>query len=81
MSSLANTVALITGASRGIGKSIALALAEAGAEIAVNYRQNAHLADDLCNEIRKLKRRAIPSKLMYLFPAMLTAWSPQLKKN
>jgi 3-oxoacyl-[acyl-carrier protein] reductase len=60
MSPLANNVALITGASRGIGKSIALTLAEAGAEIAVNYRQNAHLADDLCNEIRKLKRRAIP---------------------
>jgi len=60
MSLLARRIALVTGASRGIGKSIALAFAEAGAEIAVNYRQNRQLAEDLCTEIRKLDRRAIP---------------------
>jgi len=60
MSLLARRIALVTGASRGIGRSIALAFAEAGAEIAVNYRQNRQLAEDLCTEIRKLDRRAIP---------------------
>jgi 3-oxoacyl-[acyl-carrier protein] reductase len=60
MSSLQNRIALVTGASRGIGKSIALALANAGCDIAVNYHSRQAAAESVVAEIRKLGRRAIP---------------------
>ena len=44
-------VALVTGASRGIGKAIALELAASGASVAVNYASNAGLADAVVEEI------------------------------
>jgi len=51
--------ALVTGASRGIGRAIALALAEEGANVAINYVSNEGLAKDLAAHITKLGRRAI----------------------
>src|SRR6516225_8137797 len=59
MSSLQNRIALATGASRGIGRSIALALARAGCHMAVNYRQQAAAAEEVRQAIEKLGRRAI----------------------
>jgi len=56
---LQNRVALVTGASRGIGRSIAVALASAGADVAVNYRREQAAAEQVCAEIRGLGRRAI----------------------
>jgi 3-oxoacyl-[acyl-carrier protein] reductase len=50
--SLSSKVALVTGASRGLGASIARELASHGAKVAVNYLQNSDRAELLCREIR-----------------------------
>jgi len=50
--------ALVTGASRGIGRAIALALAEAGADVAVNYAGSEQAADDVVREIAVMGRNA-----------------------
>jgi 3-oxoacyl-[acyl-carrier protein] reductase len=50
--------ALVTGASRGIGAAIAIALAEAGAAVAVNYRERADEADAVVAKIRESGGRA-----------------------
>lgn len=55
---LEGRVALVTGGSRGIGRGIALALARAGADVAVNYRGNADAAEEVVGEIRALGRKA-----------------------
>lgn len=51
--------ALVTGASHGIGKAIALALAKAGYDIAVNYCNNRAGAEDTCAQARQAGARAI----------------------
>jgi 3-oxoacyl-[acyl-carrier protein] reductase len=57
---LQNRIALVTGASRGIGRAIARALAGGGADVAVNYRKEQAAAEEVCAEIRSLGGRAIP---------------------
>jgi 3-oxoacyl-[acyl-carrier protein] reductase len=59
MSKLTGRVALVTGASRGIGRAIAVALGHAGADVAVNYREQQSAAEEVCGEVRGLGRRAI----------------------
>jgi 3-oxoacyl-[acyl-carrier protein] reductase len=52
-------VALVTGASRGIGAAIAAVLAEAGAAVAVNYRQSADEAEAVIAKIKSMGGRAV----------------------
>ncbi|HTR83969.1 MAG TPA: 3-oxoacyl-ACP reductase family protein [Reyranella sp.] len=58
MTSLQDKTALVTGGSRGIGRAIALALAEAGASVAVNYRERNAEAAEVVAAIKKMGRKA-----------------------
>jgi len=59
MDDLNGRVALVTGASRGIGRAIALALAETGADVVVNYLSRAREAQEVESQIRQAGRRCI----------------------
>jgi enoyl-[acyl-carrier protein] reductase III len=56
---LAGKVALVTGGARGIGRAIALKLASADCDVAVNYYNSADEAEALCTELRGMGRRAV----------------------
>jgi 3-oxoacyl-[acyl-carrier protein] reductase len=56
---LRGRVCLVTGASRGIGRAIALALAEAGGDVAVNCRERVAEAEDVAAGVRSIGRRAV----------------------
>jgi len=56
---LKGKIALVTGASRGIGQAIAVALAREGVDVAVNYRTRRNEAEVVCDQIEKLGRRTL----------------------
>jgi 3-oxoacyl-[acyl-carrier protein] reductase len=60
MNTLAGKIALVTGGSRGIGRACAVALAQAGADVAVNYRERQDAAREVCSLLERLGRRAFP---------------------
>src|SRR4051794_12100353 len=59
MLDLTGKVALITGGSRGIGRAIALRLAQQGAAIVINYQSNAGAADEVVSAIQAQGRQAV----------------------
>lgn len=62
MQTLASKVALITGGARGIGKAVALKLANAGVDVAIVYYSSAEEAEQLVQTIQAIGRRAVAFK-------------------
>jgi NAD(P)-dependent dehydrogenase (short-subunit alcohol dehydrogenase family) len=59
---LQNKIALVTGAGRGIGRDIALRLAEEGADVVVNYASSQAGAEEIATQIQAMGRRAITAQ-------------------
>ena len=79
--SLTGKHALITGSSRGIGRGIALKLAEQGAKIAVHYYQNEKAANDTLTAIRKQGAEGMVVRADVTKPAEITAMLDRVKKD
>lgn len=59
---LTGKVALVTGASRGIGRAAAVALAEAGCDVVINFRSHADEAEQVAREVQQAGARALLAK-------------------
>src|SRR5262245_9482457 len=69
---LTGRTALVTGAARGLGRAIAVALAEAGADVALGLRDISH-GDGPTDEIRALGRRVLPVQMDVTRPEQVRA--------
>jgi glucose 1-dehydrogenase len=56
---LTDKAALVTGASRGIGRAVAIGLAQAGADVGINYHSHPEEAEETAAEVRRAGRRAL----------------------
>lgn len=59
MNNLSQKVALVTGASRGIGRAVAIALAREGVDVGVHYHAQETAANETCNMINKIGCRSV----------------------
>ena len=81
--SLLGKTALVTGASRGIGASVARQLAQIGADVAINYRSKGPRAEDVAGEVEALGRRSLllqaditnPDDIASTFDQIKNAWT------
>jgi 3-oxoacyl-[acyl-carrier protein] reductase len=78
VNSLAGKVALVTGASTGIGRAIAIALARAGADVAITFRTGRHDASAVAVEIERIGQRAAVFQLELADPASISALARDL---
>ena len=79
VNSLAGKVALVTGASTGIGRAIAIALARAGADVAITFRTGRRDATAVATEIERIGRRAAVFQLELSDPASISALARDLR--
>jgi 3-oxoacyl-[acyl-carrier protein] reductase len=78
VSDLAGRVCLVTGASRGIGRAIAVALAEAGCDVAINYRSRAEEAEHVASQVKALGRRVTVVQADVAEAAAVSAMTAQI---
>ena len=77
---MANKLAIVTGGSRGLGKSTALALARAGVDVILTYHSNAEAAREVVSEIDGMGARAATLRLDTGKAGSFAAFGEQLKE-
>jgi enoyl-[acyl-carrier protein] reductase III len=78
---LQGKVALITGASRGIGRAIALKLAKSGCDVAANYYNSHDEAESLCEAVRSMGRRAVAIQANVASPESVDELLEELRRE
>jgi 3-oxoacyl-[acyl-carrier protein] reductase len=78
---LAGQIAIVTGASRGLGQATALALARMGAKVVVNHKRNPEMAEAICAEITASGGVAVPMQADVTQPAEVQAMMAAVLKR